>query len=45
MVTMVGHTLDSRVLFIYKMALDELEYESGSFRALCGEKSIERRET
>jgi len=26
------------------MALDELDYESGFFRALCGVKSIERSE-
>ena len=42
---MVGHTLDSRAVLIYKLALEELDCEGGFSRAFCGVKSIERRET
>ena len=42
---MMGHTLDSRVVLVYEVALDELDCESGFSNALCGVKSTERRET
>ena len=42
---MVGHTLDGRVVLVYEVALDELDCKSGFSNALCGVKSIARRET